>query len=70
MQDVEASRPELMAAHEEAKRRRDAAPLGSDEFARSAQEVARIEVEIAAIVEQAAAQKAADHGPGAQEARR
>jgi hypothetical protein len=37
-----------MKRHTEAKRRRDAAALGSDEFAAAAQEVARIEVEIAA----------------------
>jgi hypothetical protein len=37
-----------MTRHAEAKRRRDAAPLGSEEFSEAAQEVARIEVEIAA----------------------
>jgi hypothetical protein len=41
-------RSELMNRHAEAKRRRDAAALGSDEFSAAAQEVARIEVEIAA----------------------
>jgi hypothetical protein len=41
-------RGDLIEQHAEAKRRRDAAALGSDEFAAAAQEVARIEVEIAA----------------------
>jgi hypothetical protein len=41
-------RADLMSRHAEAKRRRDATRLGSDEFAAAAQEVARIEVEIAA----------------------
>lgn len=41
-------RSDLMTRHAEAKRRRDAAPLGSDEFSEAAQEVARIEVEVAA----------------------
>ena len=58
-----------MAAHEEAKRLRDDAPLGSDEFARWAQEVARIEVEIAALVEQATAQNVPGNTPGAPQGR-
>jgi hypothetical protein len=37
-----------MTRHAEAKRQRDSAALGSDEFSEAAQEVARIEVEIAA----------------------
>jgi hypothetical protein len=41
-------RADLMTLHAAAKRRRDSAKLGSDEFARAAEEVARIEVEIAA----------------------
>jgi hypothetical protein len=41
-------RTDLMTRHAEAKRRRDSAALGSDEFSQAAQEVARIEVEIAA----------------------
>jgi len=41
-------RTDLMTRHAEAKRRRDSAALGSDEFSQAAQDVARIEVEIAA----------------------
>jgi hypothetical protein len=41
-------RGELMARHADATRRRESAALGSDEFAKAAEEVARIEVEIAA----------------------
>jgi hypothetical protein len=41
------ARTELMRQHVEARRRRDAAPLGSDEFRAACEDVARIEVEIA-----------------------
>jgi hypothetical protein len=43
------TREELLAEHAEARRRRDAAPLGSPEFRAAADEVGRIEVEIARI---------------------
>jgi hypothetical protein len=41
-------RGDLVTLHEDAKRRRDSAALGSEEFSTAAEEVARIEVEIAA----------------------
>jgi hypothetical protein len=40
-----------MAQHAAARARRDAAPLGSDEFRAAAEEVATIEVAIAALEE-------------------
>ena len=40
-------RGELMERHRVARARRDAAALGSDEFRQAAEEVARIEIEIA-----------------------
>jgi hypothetical protein len=43
-----------MALHEAARRRRDAAPLGSDEFRAAAEEIARIEIQIARVEEPAA----------------
>ncbi|HXG40761.1 MAG TPA: hypothetical protein VNJ28_07435, partial [Candidatus Limnocylindrales bacterium] len=44
-----ASREELLVRHAEARRRRNAAPLGSEEYRAAAEEVARIEVEIARL---------------------
>jgi hypothetical protein len=44
-------RSALMEQHAVAKARRDAASLGSDEFRAAAEEVARIEVAIAALEE-------------------
>jgi hypothetical protein len=44
-------RSALMEKHAAAKARRDAAPLGSDEFRAAAEEVARIEIAIAALEE-------------------
>ncbi len=44
-------RGELMARHAAARQRRDAAPLGSDEFRAAAEEVARIEIAIAQLEE-------------------
>ena len=41
----------LMEQHASAKARRDAASLGSDEFRDAAEEVARIEIAIAALEE-------------------
>jgi hypothetical protein len=41
------SREQLMAQWRDARRRRDAAVLGSDEFRAAAEEIARIEVAIA-----------------------
>lgn len=43
-----------MTKHRAARERRDAAPLGSDEFRAAAEEVARIEVSIARLEESAA----------------
>jgi hypothetical protein len=40
-----------MAEHAEAKRRREAAPLGSDAYRVASEDVARIEVAIAALEE-------------------
>jgi len=45
----EPTREELLRQHAEARRRRDAAPLGSEEYRRAAAEVGRIEVEIARL---------------------
>ena len=45
------TREALMAEHAAACRRRDSAALGSDEFRRAAEDVARIEIAIAAQVE-------------------
>jgi hypothetical protein len=44
--DQAAERDKLLARHRAARARREAAALGSDEFAAAAQEVAKIEVEI------------------------
>jgi hypothetical protein len=44
-------RTPLMAQHAQARARRDAAPLGSDEFRAAAEEVTRIEVAIAKMEE-------------------
>jgi hypothetical protein len=41
----------LMQQHAAARARRDAAPLGTDEFSAAAEEVARIEVAIAELEE-------------------
>jgi hypothetical protein len=41
----------LMEQHVAARARRDAAPLGSDDYRAAAEEIARIEVAIAAIEE-------------------
>lgn len=43
------TREELLEEHAAARRRRDAAPLGSDEYRATADEVGRIEVEIARV---------------------
>lgn len=45
------TRAELMELHAAARRRRDAAPLGSEEYRAAAEEVARIEIQIARIEE-------------------
>jgi hypothetical protein len=49
--DLPTTRAELMALHEVARRRRDAAGLGSDDFRAAAEEIARIEIQIARIEE-------------------
>jgi hypothetical protein len=46
-----ATRTRLMQQHVEARRRRDAAPLGSDEYRAACEDIARIEIEIAASEE-------------------
>jgi hypothetical protein len=43
------TRDELLARHTDARRRRNAAPLGSDEFRDAVDEIGRIEVRVAAI---------------------
>jgi hypothetical protein len=48
---VPTHRIELLARHADAKQRREAAPLGSDEFRAACEEVARIEIAIAAAEE-------------------
>jgi len=49
--DAARSRAQLMERHAQARARRDAAPLGSEEFRAAAEEVARIEIAIAAMEE-------------------
>ncbi len=44
-----ATRDQLLAQHDEARRRRNAAPLGSPAWEEASSEVGRIEVEIARI---------------------
>jgi hypothetical protein len=48
MQPDAEHRSDLMARHAEARARRDGAALGSDAYREAAEEVARIEIEIAA----------------------
>ena len=48
---VERGRGDLMERHAEARRRRDAAALGSDEYRAAAEEIARIEIAIAQLEE-------------------
>lgn len=48
-QPLPTTREELMALHREARRRRMAAALGSQEWERAAAEVDRIEVQIARV---------------------
>ena len=43
------TREGLLAQHVDARRRRDSSPLGSEAFREAAEEVSRIEVEIARI---------------------
>lgn len=43
------TREELLARHAEARRKRNAAPLGSDAFREAAEEIGRIEIRIAAV---------------------
>jgi hypothetical protein len=43
------TRSELLARHTEARRRRAAAPLGSDAYQAAADEIGRIEIRIAAV---------------------
>jgi hypothetical protein len=44
-----ATRPELLALHADARRRRAAAPLGSEAFRTAVDEIARIEIRVADI---------------------
>ena len=48
-ESLPASRPELLALHREARARRNSAPLDSEAFRAAVQEIARIEIRIAAI---------------------
>jgi len=50
-QDSRGDRTTLMQQHVAARARRDAAPLGSDDYRAAAEEVTRIEVAIAAMEE-------------------
>jgi hypothetical protein len=65
----EADRAYQMIRHAEARRRRDAAPLGSDEYRDASIEIAAIEIAIAAMEEppsdlaQAAAAPSPDREP-------
>lgn len=43
------TRDALLAEHVAARRRRDAAPLGSEDYRQALEEIARVEVEIARI---------------------
>ncbi len=52
---VSPTRTRLMEQHVEARRQRDAAPLGSDDYRKACEEIARIEVAIAAAEEPSAA---------------
>jgi hypothetical protein len=52
-QPIAETREALMARHAAARQRRDSAALGSDEFRQAAEDVARIEIAIAALVERA-----------------
>lgn len=47
----EQTREALMARHAAARQRRDSARLGSEEFRQAAEDVARIEIAIAALIE-------------------
>jgi hypothetical protein len=47
--DVAAQRAALLAAWQEQRRRRDAAPLGGDEFRAAAEEIGRLEIAIARL---------------------
>ncbi|HXI81034.1 MAG TPA: hypothetical protein VNM34_09495 [Verrucomicrobiae bacterium] len=53
-----ATRPELLALHAAARRRRAAAPLGSEAFRAAVDEIARIEIRVADI------ERAQDPSPG------
>jgi hypothetical protein len=46
---ADVTREQLMVQHADARRRRDAAPLGSEAYVEACDEVGRIEVEIARI---------------------
>ena len=48
-ESLPASRAELMALHAAARRKRNEAPLGSDAFRAAVEEIARIEIRIAAV---------------------
>jgi hypothetical protein len=53
------SRADLMVRHVQARRRRDAAPLGSAEYRAACEEIASVEVAIAALEEPRAPSPAA-----------
>jgi hypothetical protein len=54
-ESLPATRDELLARHADARHRRAAAPLGSDAYRDAADEIARIEIRIAAIEQDQAA---------------
>ena len=48
-ESLPATRAELLGLHAEARRRRNEAPLGSDAFRAAVDDIARIEIRIAAV---------------------
>ena len=48
-EDLPTTRPELLARHAEARRRRDASPLGGPAYREATAEIGRIEVAIARV---------------------
>ena len=64
-QPLPATREALLARHTTARRRRDSAPLDSEEFQAAAIEVSQIEVAISALDVAEAGGELADPAPGA-----
>ena len=64
-QSLPQTRTELLALHAEARKRRDAAPLGGNDFRAACEEISAIEVQVARIEVAQAAAQAADRHAGA-----